>query len=99
MNSEPAIEAAQSRAARALIGWSQAELAKASGVAASLIDRFESGESGALPAQAIRKIQAALEKAGVTFVPKNGGGVGVRLSKGAEAQYLGWNDLTAANDE
>jgi transcriptional regulator with XRE-family HTH domain len=92
-------EPAQVRAARALIGWSQAQLADAAGVAAPLIERFESCEARAAPAGAIEKIQAALEKAGVAFIAKNGGGVGVRLSKGADAQYLGWNDLTAANDD
>jgi len=37
--------------------------------------------------------------AGVAFIPRNGGGAGVRLSKGREAKYLGWDDLNAANDE
>jgi transcriptional regulator with XRE-family HTH domain len=93
------IEAAQVRAARALIGWSQAELAEAAGVSVSLVDRFEAGAPDSIPAEAVAKMGAALESAGVAFIPKNGGGAGVRLRKGREAQYLGWDDLNAANDE
>ena len=93
------IEAAQVRAARALIGWSQRELADAAGLPLSTVDRFETGASDSVPAEAVAKMRAALELAGVAFIPKNGGGAGVRLSKGSEAKYLGWDDLNAANDE
>jgi transcriptional regulator with XRE-family HTH domain len=93
------IEAAQVRAARALIGWSQAELANAAGLPLSAVDRFETGAQDNVLAEATEKIRAALESAGVAFIAKNGGGAGVRLSKGIEAKYLGWDDLNAANDE
>jgi transcriptional regulator with XRE-family HTH domain len=93
------IEAAQVRAARALIGWSQAELAEAAGVSVSLVDRFEAGAPDSIPAEAVAKMRTALESAGVAFIPKNGGGAGVRLRKGREAEYLGWDDLNASNDE
>jgi transcriptional regulator with XRE-family HTH domain len=93
------IEAAQVRAARALIGWSQVELADAAGLPLSAVDRFETGARDSFPAEAIEKMRAALESAGVAFIAKNGGGAGVRLSKGSEAKYLGWDDLNAANDE
>ena len=93
------IEAAQVRAARALIGWSQAELAEAAGVSVSLVDRFETGQPDSIAAEAVAKMRAALESAGVAFIPKNGGGAGVRLRKGREAEYLGWDDLNASNDE
>jgi transcriptional regulator with XRE-family HTH domain len=93
------IEAAQVRAARALIGWSQAELADAAGLPLSTVDRFETGAPDSVPAEAVAKMRAALESAGVAFIPKNGDGAGVRLSKGCEAKYLGWDDLNAANDE
>jgi hypothetical protein len=33
-------------------------------------------------AETIAKIRAALEAAGVEFIPENGGGAGVRLKKG-----------------
>jgi transcriptional regulator with XRE-family HTH domain len=92
------IEAAQVRAARALIGWSRAELADAAGVSLSIVDRFETGQP-VIPADAVAKVRAALESAGVAFIPKNGGGAGVRLRKGGESKYIGWDDLNASNDD
>ena len=93
------IEPPQVRAARALIGWSQAELAEAAGVSVSFVDRFESGAPDGIPAEAVARMSAALESAGVAFIPQNGGGAGVRLRKGRESEYIGWNDLNASNDE
>ena len=93
------IEAAQVRAARALIGWSQTELADAAGLPLPIVERFETGAPDNLPADAVAKMRAALESAGVAFIPKNGGGVGVRLRKGRESKFIGWEDLNASNDE
>ena len=93
------IEAAQIRAARALIGWSQTKLAEAAGVPLSTVDRFETNVLDNVPPAAIAKMGAALESAGIVFIPRNGGGAGVRLRKGDEAKYLGWDDLNASNDE
>jgi transcriptional regulator with XRE-family HTH domain len=93
------IEAAQVRAARALIGWSQAELADASSLQLSIVDRFESGQADGIPGDAVARIRTALESAGVAFIPRNGGGAGVRLRKGRESKYIGWEDLNASNDD
>jgi len=93
------IEPAQVRAARALIGWTQGELADAADVPLSIVDRFETGQPDSIPGEAVVKLKTALESAGVVFIPKNGGGAGVRLRKGREAEYLGWDDLNASNDE
>jgi transcriptional regulator with XRE-family HTH domain len=70
----------QIRAARALIGWSQAELARASGVSKSTVIKFESSD-GYLGAwsKPVRKIWKAMEEAGVDFFEEDGGGEGVRL--------------------
>jgi transcriptional regulator with XRE-family HTH domain len=93
------IEAAQVRAARALVDWSQAELANAAGLPVAVIELIETGGGAKVPAEDIAKMRAALEAAGVTFIPENGGGAGVRLRKGRESEYIGWDDLNASNDE
>jgi transcriptional regulator with XRE-family HTH domain len=71
------------KAARALLAWSQGDLAAASGVSEPTIARLESEDSdqvGGRP-ETSEKLRAALEKAGVEFIPENGGGAGVRLVK------------------
>ena len=94
------IEASQVRAARALIDWSQTKLADAAGVPVSLVARLETEAADPVADEAIDKLRAALEAAGVVFIPKNGGGgIGVRLREALEGEYIGWNDLNASNDE
>ncbi len=70
----------QIKAARAMLAWSQSDLARHSGVSEPTIARLEStdGELGGRE-QTAKKIQKALEAAGVEFIGKNGGGPGVRL--------------------
>ena len=72
----------QLRAARGLLDWSLDRLADASGVPKRTLIRMESGttKSRARTASAVR---AALEAAGVEFIPENGGGAGVRLARRA----------------
>ena len=73
--------AAQLRAARGLVGWTQSELASISGVGISTVRRMESSE-GRLrgTAENVWKIQNALEQAGVVFTDqKDERGPGVRL--------------------
>lgn len=71
----------QSRAARGLIGMDQATLAQNSRVSRNTIVSFESGQR--LPgSNNLAAIRAALEAAGVEFIPENGGGAGVRQRKG-----------------
>jgi len=73
----------QVKAARALLAWSQTDLANASGVSEPTIKRLESqdGELGGR-ADTVAKIVVALESAGAIFVDENGEGPGVRLRKG-----------------
>lgn len=72
----------QVKAARALLAWSQADLAKASGVSYPTLARLESTD-GPIGGRADTgaKLQAALEAAGVIFIDENGEGPGVRLRK------------------
>jgi transcriptional regulator with XRE-family HTH domain len=72
----------QVKAARALLGWSQAVLAERSGVSEPTIARLEAvdGELGGREDTA-EKIRAAIEAAGIEFLQENDGGAGVRLRK------------------
>ena len=72
----------QIKAARALLGWSQDDLAEKSGVSTPTIKRLESadGELGGR-AETGNALVSALEKAGVEFIAENGGGAGVRMKK------------------
>jgi transcriptional regulator with XRE-family HTH domain len=71
---------AQLRAARGLLGWSQATLAEASGLSLPTIKRTEL-ETVNVSTDAREKMRRALESAGVIFVDENGEGPGVRLRK------------------
>jgi transcriptional regulator with XRE-family HTH domain len=75
----------QIKAARALLGWSQADLSDRSGVSEPTIARLEAinGRLGGREGTA-EKIQAAIESAGIEFIDENGGGPGVRLRKRAQ---------------
>ena len=74
----------QIKAARALLGWSQDDLAGQSGVSIPTVKRLEStdGDIGGR-AETGEALVTALEKAGVEFIPENGGGAGVRMRKRA----------------
>ena len=71
---------AQIRAARALLRWSAADLARESALGLNTIRRAEAAEEGtSLTAANELAISRALEAAGVVFIDENGGGPGVRL--------------------
>lgn len=75
------------RAARALAGLSQEELAELSGVSRQIVVRIEKGENNVL-VEAIEKVRRALEHQGVAFTdatPEHGPGVALsRSTDGAE---------------
>lgn len=79
MNSEQGtdIQGVQCKMARAALGLGIRQLAVASDVSTDTITRFERGES--LRKRTLEALRAALETAGVEFIPENGGGPGVRL--------------------
>ena len=72
----------QIKAARALLAWSQADLADRSGISEPTVARLEAvdGELGGRE-DTTQKICVAIDMAGVDFIAENGGGPGVRLRK------------------
>jgi len=77
------LEAAQIRAARALLGWRQEDLSKASGVGTATIQRIEKSDRAITGyVSTLVRIQTAFEEAGVQFIDDDElGGLGLRLSK------------------
>jgi len=73
------ITSAQCRAARALVGLSQQELADQSAVSKRTIASFELGQA-ILPAMKLA-LRHSLEAKGVIFIAENGEGPGVRMKK------------------
>jgi transcriptional regulator with XRE-family HTH domain len=74
------MDAAQCRAARALLGISQDDLARLSKVAKRTIASFEKGGYQVAP-RTLAALVEALEGEGVELIPENGGGAGVRLER------------------
>jgi DNA-binding XRE family transcriptional regulator len=72
---------AQIRAARALLGLSQPEIAEMTGVSTMTVKRAEGAGKPAASADTVAAIRLAFEKAGCIFLDENGGGPGVRLKK------------------
>ena len=76
------LQTAQIRAARALLGWKQVDLAKAADVSVATIRRIE-GQDGPMmgDVSTLMRIQSAFEQDGILFLDKDlGGGIGVRLT-------------------
>jgi ribosome-binding protein aMBF1 (putative translation factor) len=81
-----ALSSAQIRAARALLRWSAADLARETSVGVTTIRRAELTESKtSMTAANDLAVRRALEGAGVEFIDENGGGPGVRLRKRQKA--------------
>ena len=72
------ITPAQCRAARALLKWSQQDLARESEISDVTIRHFEIGKTAPQKGTLVI-LRQALEAAGVEFIDENGGGPGVRL--------------------
>lgn len=97
------ISVRQIKAARALLGWSQEQMAAQAGVSVPIIHRLESaaGPFGDRPDAAdtivTGKIIKALETGGIEFM--NDDRPGVRLASAAADQALAPDELNASNDE
>ncbi len=72
------IDAAQCRAARGLLGWSQQTLADAADIGVVTVHQLEAGSSSPRRST-LRVIRQAFEAAGIEFIEENGGGAGVRF--------------------
>ena len=71
---------AQCRAARALLGITQSQLARAAKLGLSTVVDFEK-ERRLVSEEAVKAIQAALQRAGIEFMHENGVGEGLLLRK------------------
>src|SRR5262245_33744113 len=89
---------AQCRAARALLDWSQQELACAAGVGVATVRQLEAG-AGAPRNATTETLMNTLEAAGVEFLTGNGAGPGVRLREGGNSleQFLAFLKLYERN--
>ncbi|WP_112662328.1 helix-turn-helix domain-containing protein [Microvirga flavescens] len=96
-----ALVSAQCRAARALLNWSQDDLARFARVTLDTLAAFEDGE--AIPHAGERALAAALTAAGIVFIDDGAisdlGGVGVRLRDGALDEGLRPEELSSENDD
>ncbi|XJV77194.1 multiprotein-bridging factor 1 family protein [Methylobacterium bullatum] len=77
------MSAIQCRMARAALGLGVRDLAALAEVSPNTVARFERGDG--LYDRTVGALEAALEAAGVEFIPENGGGAGVRLKKRQDA--------------
>ena len=81
------IDAAQIRAARGLLNISQTELAEMAAMSTATVKRIESASAIRGTAESLWKLQTALEKAGVEFIPADDHkGPGVRLKERARTK-------------
>ncbi|AEH87039.1 conserved hypothetical protein [Mesorhizobium opportunistum WSM2075] len=65
--------------ARVALGWGTRDLARNAGVSPDTVARFERGEQ--LKGTTVTALRTTFEAAGIEFIPENGGGPGVRLSR------------------
>lgn len=75
------VTARQIRAARALLGWSQQELADKAIVSLNALARLEQGTVDSR-ISTVNAVQKALTKAGIVFLSADDQGEGVRLRGG-----------------
>ncbi|RTL65403.1 MAG: XRE family transcriptional regulator [Hyphomicrobiales bacterium] len=87
------IDYRQIRAARALLNWSQADLARASGMATSSIKNIEN-ESTSSRKETLTQIRDTFDQNGIEFTP----GSGVRLKNDIVAVHDGKRATTALHD-
>lgn len=72
------IDGRQVRAARAMLGWSREELLDASGISMSALLRLE-GAQADTRISTLSKVVRALNQAGIEFVNREDGAIGVMM--------------------
>jgi transcriptional regulator with XRE-family HTH domain len=80
------ISIAQIRGARGLLGWSQQKLATEAGLSLPTIKRLEAQGTIRVSDDVRHAVRHAFESAGIRFIDENGGGPGVRLTKGKRSK-------------
>lgn len=96
----PMITPAQSRAARALLSWSRADLAAASRLDEAVIAAFED-ETRPADAEMLTTLASSFDTAGVAILAAGEnvtGGPGVRLRHHEAEEGLRPDELNASND-
>ncbi len=74
------ITSSQVKAARVLLGLDQRDLAEMADLGIATVKRLETAKEPRGAVKTLLKVEAALEKAGIEFIPAEGGkGPGVRL--------------------
>ncbi len=89
------MSSAQSRAARALLNWSQDDLAAKVGLGVAFVRNFESGGIDAASGQ-VEALRSALMAAGIVF--SEDGSAGVRLTGRGGEEGTRVDALTTEND-
>lgn len=92
----PVMSPAQSRAARALLGWSEADLAGKAGLDPALVRDFEGGY-GDSPSGQIEVLRSTLTAAGIVFMGAPTPGVQLAEARGVDEGTRA-GDLTTEND-
>ncbi len=90
------------RAARAMLGWRQSDLARESGVPAPTVSAFEAKEDSArMATMNTRAVLEAFARGGLLIIPENGGGTGVRYAnpESKRTASIPISDLNSSNDE
>jgi len=77
------IDARQIRAARAMLGWSRQELLKVSGISMSALLRMECALADSR-GSTLNKVVKALSLAGIEFVTRDDGAIGVMMQHSGE---------------
>lgn len=93
------ITPAQMRAGRALLGWSQQQLADAASIGLASVNNYERGASDPR-LSTLREARDAMAKAGVIFIePAGGEGEGARLAKPSPVKGEGARRAKSGNSD